>query len=106
MQIRRQHLTDRFRVHSLTSVNTVKDTDILFQEFIGYVAEFPQRFNLMMLDCFTPFVEKATSRSKVDMLLTLKGICGKDKSIIVVTDSHIFDKETHFRVFAMSDYYF
>ncbi len=74
-----------------------------FQEFIGHVAELPQTFNLMMLDCFTLFVEEATSMSKVDMLLTLKGICDKDKSIIVVTVSHIFDKETYFRVFVTSD---
>ena len=106
MQIRHQHLTDLLRVHSLASVNTVKNTDILFQDVISHMANLPQRFNLIVLDCFTPFVEKATPRSKVDMFLALKEICGEDKSIIVVTHSHIFEKETQFRVFAMSDYYF
>ena len=106
MQIRHQNLTDLLRVYSLASVNSINDTDVIFQDVISHMVNLPQRFNVIVLDCFTPFLGKATPKSKVDMFLALKGICGKDKSIILVTHSHIFEKVTYFRVSAMSDYYF
>ncbi len=105
MQIRHQHLTDLLRVYSLVSVNSTIDTQRIFQDFTSHLTSLPERFKLIVLDCLTPFLEKLTPRAKADIFLELKRICGKDRAIILVTHSHIFDKVTYFRVFSMSDYY-
>lgn len=105
MQIRHQHLTDLLRVYSLASIRSTIDKYRVFQDFVSHATNLPARFKLIVLDCLTPFIEKLTSRDKVDSFLELKKICGKDRSIILVAHSHVFDKVTHFRVFPMSDYY-
>ena len=105
MPLEHEYLTDRLRIKPLGAVSPGENTHQVLKEIIKDITCLPGRFNLIIVDCLTPFMNKLDQNHKTDVFMALKGICGGNRSITLVLHSHILEKMTQLRVFSMSDYY-
>ena len=105
MPVRHETITDRLRVYSVRAINNIEDTLGALKSVMGHIASVPQRFNTVVLDCLTPFLNTVKPSDKLDLFLNFKEICGGKRSIILVVHSHLLEKSNRSRVFSMSDYY-
>jgi archaellum biogenesis ATPase FlaH len=48
---------------------------------------------------------RANPVAKVDFLQACKEMCEEERSIVLVMDTHVFERKTLSRAYAMSDYY-
>lgn len=105
MKVMNQYVADLLRIYSLESVSSPVNSLQSLKPLINHINNLPKRFSLVVVDCLTPFMINLNSSSKVDVFLAFKQMCGKNRSIILVTHAHIFEKAINYRVLSMSDYY-
>lgn len=97
-------VTDRLRVYKMKTQN-IKDAEKSLQHILNHFVALPVRFKLIIVDSPSPYMTRISPVVKVDFLQTCKELCEKDRSIVLVLDSHVFEKKTLSRAYAMSDYY-
>ena len=97
--------TDRFRVFKMGAYNVQKDARKSLDIIMRHVNELPDRFKLVIIDSPSTFMARVPPTSKVDFLQACKELCIEERSVVLVLDTHVFEKKTLSRAFAMSDYY-
>ena len=97
--------TDRLRIHLLAPPLAVRDVNRAVELLINHMSELPLRFKLIIVDCLTPFMNRMNQKDKIEVLRAFKEMDRKDRSIVLVTDTHIFENDTLSRTYLMSDYY-
>jgi archaellum biogenesis ATPase FlaH len=105
LDVRKDFVTDRFRVYIAGSNNVFENTRETLQLLVKHISELPERFKLVIVDSITPLMTRINLTAKIDFLQTCKELCTKDRSIILVVDTHLFEVKTLSRAYAMSDYY-
>lgn len=102
MQVMYYYDADKLRVYSVSYVCAVKN---VCEALIAHITNLPQRFNLVVIDSLTPFLNRIKVKPKIDIFLTFKSMCVGGRSIVLITDTHIYEKSTFHRALSMSDYY-
>ena len=72
---------------------------------LNHIQGLPRHFKLVIVDSPSVYLNKVSPRAKIDFLQTCKEMCGKDRTIVMAADSSVFDRQSSYRAFAMSDYY-
>ena len=98
-------VTDRLRVYRMGSRNVLRDAEKSLKLIINHILELPERFKLVVIDSPTPFMDRVSPVVKIDFLQSCKELCERDRSIVLVMDTHVFEGKTLYRAYAMSDYY-
>jgi archaellum biogenesis ATPase FlaH len=98
-------VTDRFRVYRMGTRNVLRNAEKSLKLIVNHIVELPERFKLVVIDSPTPFMNHASPVAKVDFLQACKELCGGERSIALVIDTHVFEGKTLHRAYAMSDYY-
>ncbi|MFH1646668.1 MAG: ATPase domain-containing protein [Chloroflexota bacterium] len=102
----KQHLvTDRFRVFKMGSRNVLRDALKSLQLIINHIVSLPERFQLVIVDSPSVFMTQLSPTVKVDFLQTCKELCERNRTIVLVLDTHVFESKALVRAYAMSDYY-
>jgi archaellum biogenesis ATPase FlaH len=97
--------TDRFRVFKIYSKTIIKDAEKSLDLIIGHIKELPSRFQLVIIDSPSVYLNRVSTAAKVNFLYACKELCEGDRSIIMVLDVYAFERDTLLRAYAMSDYY-
>lgn len=97
--------TDRLRIYPVSPPNSFGNPQKSLQFLINHISELPKRFNQIVIDSITPLVTNASPVSKIDFLQACKELCAKDRSIILVVDTHALEKSMLSRAYLISDYY-
>ena len=100
-----EFVTDRLRIYPLSSLSAAGNGQESLELLVRYISELPPRFKLVIVDSITPFMAKMNPDAKIELLRTLKELCGKERSIVLTTNTHIFEKGILNRTYLMSDYY-
>jgi flagellar protein FlaH len=105
LYINKDFVTDRLRIYSLESED-VYHAEKSLQLIVGHISRLPTRFRLVMVDSTTPLMERVETVVKMDFLQACRELCEQQhRSIVLVVDSHVFERKTLLRAYAMSDYY-
>lgn len=96
-------LTDRLRVYPLR-FNASGAKEALWC-LIEHLARLPERFKLVVVDSVTLPMTHLDPVTLMDFLYDCKNLC-KQRSIILVADSHAFKKGVLARIFSLCDTYF
>ena len=102
---RHELVTDRLRVHSMTSADAIRNAEKSLQLLISHISELPDRFKLVIVDSVTLLMTRVSPVAKMDFLQACKQLCMRDRSIVLALDTHVLEKKILFRAYAMSDYY-
>jgi len=105
LDTRHELVTDLFRTYKMGSRNVLRDAGKSLQLILNHIVELPERFKLAIVDSPSPFLFRVSPVVKVDFLQACKELCDQDRSIALVLDTHIFERKTLLRAYAMSDYY-
>ena len=105
LETRHELATDRFRTFKMGTDNVMKDAEKVLQGIIDHVKALPPRFKLAIVDSPSQFMSRVSPMVKVDFLQACKELCEPDRSLVLALDTHIFEKKTLARAYAMSDYY-
>ena len=97
--------TDRLRVYHMGTRDILRNAARSLQIIIDHILKLSGRFKLVIVDSPSVYMNNATSVTKMDFLQRCKQLCGHDRVIIIVLDSHVIDSSTRFRAYAISDYY-
>ena len=100
-----EFVTDRLRICPLSSLSTAGNGQESLELLIRYISELPPRFKLVVVDSITPFMARMNPDAKMELLQTFKELCGKERSIVLTANTHIFEKGILYRTYLMSDYY-
>lgn len=103
--VRQDFVTDRLRIYPMASTDTEEEADESLRVLIKHIADLPERFKLVTVDSITPFMTPVSPVSKFDFLQECKELCARDRTIILIVDSHAFEGKMLSRAYAMSDYY-
>lgn len=98
-------VTDRLRIYSLNSPGIFENSPEFLRLLVKHISELPKRFNLVVVDSITPFMNQKNSVINMDFLQSCKELCEQGRSIILAVGSHVFDERTLYRTYLMSDYY-
>jgi archaellum biogenesis ATPase FlaH len=98
-------VTDRLRIYKMGATNVLRNPEKSLQLIIDHIKALPMRFKLITADSPSIFMIQLSPMAKVDFLQTCKEMCEQDRSIVLTLDSHVFEKKTLLRAYAMSDYY-
>ncbi|MDD5127113.1 MAG: ATPase domain-containing protein [Dehalococcoidales bacterium] len=98
-------VTDRLRIQSLHSFVVRGNVAQTAQNLIDSVKNLPNRFNVVVVDAVTPFMVRMNPTAKLDLFQAFREQCNDNRSVVLVTSTHVLEKSTAGRVFAMSDYY-
>jgi archaellum biogenesis ATPase FlaH len=105
LDTRQDLVTDRLRVYKIGVKDVLKDAEKYLQRILNHFVALPERFKLIIMDSPSPFMTRISPVVKVDFLQACKELCDKDRTIALVLDTHVFEKKTLARAYAMSDYY-
>ena len=100
-----EFVTDRLRIYPLSSLSTTGNGRESLEFLISYISELPPRFKLVVVDSITPFMTKMNPDAKIRLLQAFKELCGKERSIVLTANTHIFEKGILYRTYLVSDYY-
>jgi archaellum biogenesis ATPase FlaH len=98
-------VTDRLRIYKIGSSKVLRNPEKSLKLIIDHIMALPMRFKLIIVDSPSPLMTQISPMAKIDFLQTCKELCDQDRSIALTLDSHIFEKKTQLRAYAMSDYY-
>ena len=98
-------LADTFRVYPLCRPISPREALKAVYLLNNHISRLPERFDLLVLDSVTPFVGKLSPSLKANFFHDCKKLCDKHRTIILVANSHIFEKETFPRISLMCDYH-
>jgi archaellum biogenesis ATPase FlaH len=98
-------VTDLFRIYKMGSKNVLRDAEKSLQLILDHIVDLPSRFKLIIVDSPAPFMSQVSPVIKIDFLQACKELCDRDRSIVLVLDTHVFENKTLLRAYAMSDYY-
>jgi flagellar protein FlaH len=105
LDTRHDLVTDRFRIYKMGAYNVLRDAEKSLQLILDHIVALPQRFKLAIVDSPSPLMTRISPVVKVDFLQACKELCEQDRSITLALDTHVFEKKTLLRAYAMSDYY-
>jgi len=105
MDVQHHFVTDKLRICPLNSIITYSDLERSVQYLVSCINGLPARFNLVIIDSFTPFIAAAPPKVKMDAFKAFRELCGSGRSVILVSDNYAYERETLPRVYLMSDYY-
>ena len=105
LDMRQDLATDRLRVFKIYSKTVVREPQKSLKLIIEHIQRLPPYFKLIIIDSPTIYFTRVNPVTKVDFLQSCHELCGKDRSIIMVIDSHAFENKTMLRAYIMSDYY-
>ena len=94
LEVRHDVVTDRFRIYRMGSANALKDAQKSLQLIIDHILALPERFKLVIVDSPSPFLALLGPVDKVDFLQACKELCERERSILLVLDTHVFEKKT------------
>ncbi|MFC1990683.1 ATPase domain-containing protein [Chloroflexota bacterium] len=97
--------TDRLRIYAVGSSNVLEKAQETLGLLINHISHLPVRFNLVVVDSVTALMTRNRPVDKIDFLKSCKELCEQDRSIILVADTHIFERDTLARAYSISDYY-
>ena len=103
--IKQDIVTDRIRILSIGSKEFIKSGDKALQLLLRNIAGLPVRFKLVVIDAISPFMAHVSPEVKVNFLQACKELCEKERSIVLVMDTHILEGKILSRAHEMSDYY-
>jgi archaellum biogenesis ATPase FlaH len=105
LDVRHDLVTDRLRVYQINTKNAIKESNIILNRLLKHFSTLPGRFKLVIVDSASPFLTRVKTLVKMDFLQSCKQLCEKERSIILVLDTHVFDEDTLARAHQISDYY-
>lgn len=105
LDIKKDLVTDRFRVFKMGSRNVLRDAMKSLQLIINHIVALPERFHLVIVDSPSVFMTQLSPTVKVDFLQTCKELCERGRTIVLVLDTHVFESKALVRAYALSDYY-
>jgi len=98
-------VTDRLRIYPMSSPLNAAEAQELIKLLTDHISSLPERFKLVLVDSITPLILHLSTESKVDLIIACKYLCSKGRSIVLVTDTHAFEKGLFPRAYSISDYY-
>ena len=97
--------TDRLKVFKIYSKSVIREPQKSLRLIINHIGGLSPLYKLIIIDSPSIYLTKVNPMVKVDFLQSCKELCGKDRTIVLVVDSSVFEKKTLLRAYAMSDYY-
>lgn len=105
LDVARDMIADRLRVYRVGTGPVIRDAPKALQGIINHICGIPEEFKLIFFDSPSWFMTHVDASVKVDFLHICKELCERDRTIVLVLDSHVFEQKTLARVFSVSDYY-
>ena len=105
LETRHDFVTDRFRIYSLGPAQAPEYAEKELQNIITHISYLPDRFKLIVIDSAAPLMAHVSTMIQIDFLQSCKELCENGRSIVLALDTHIFERRTISRAYAMSDYY-
>ena len=106
LDIRKEWVTDRFRVFPLGMDDIAGNVENGLRPLFEHISGLPARFRLVVVDSITPLLLKADGNDKVQFLHFFKQMCvEQNRSVILASDTHLFEGKTLVRAHDVSDYY-
>lgn len=86
-------LADRFRIYPLTVRYCYGETQkYLTKILMSHLQKLPERFNLVIVDSVTPFLNHVKLLPTLDFFQACREMCKQGRSLVLVADSHAFKK--------------
>ena len=98
-------VADRLRFYTVGSSDVTEEAEESLQRLVSHISELPERFKLVVVDSLTPLMMRVRRGAKVGFLQACKELSEQDRSFVLVVDTHVLEKKTLYRAYAMSDYY-
>lgn len=98
-------VTDRLRVFRVGTGPVVRDAFQALRRLVNHLAGLPEEFGVVFFDSPSWFMTHADPMTKINFLITCKQFCDAGRTIVLVVDSHVFEKRSLARAYAVSDYY-
>ena len=105
MDTRHDLVTDRFRIYTIGTKDTMKNVPRVLQSIVSHIKELPARFKLVVLDSPSIFMTHVKPMVKVEFLYSCKALCKPDRSLVLALGSHVFEEKSMSRAYSLSDYY-
>jgi len=99
-------LADMFRIYPLRLPATPRDALKASYLLRYHIAGLPLKFNMAVIDSITPILRQLTPVQKMDFFHECKQMCDAPRTVILVADPYIFEKETYARIKFLCDYHF
>jgi flagellar protein FlaH len=105
LDTRQDLAADHFRVFRIYAKSVVREPQKSLELIIRHIEGLPPHFKLVLVDSPSIYLYKVNPIVKMDFLQSCKELCENGRTIILAVDSHAIEKKTHYRAYAMSDYY-
>ena len=98
-------LADSFRIYPIRPPFSHRESLKAIYLLSNHISALPERFNLVVIDSISPFVAKLRPMLKTELFFECKKLCTENRTIILVANTHIFDKATFPRIKHLCDYH-
>jgi archaellum biogenesis ATPase FlaH len=105
LETRHDVVTDRFRIYKVVPTEVVSEAERTLKLIVNQIASLTSRFKLVVVDSPSVFMTRLNPAVKVDFLQSCKELCENERSIVLTLDTHVFERKTLLRAYAISDYY-
>ena len=98
-------LMDWLRLYPLHFRYGREDAREALWELIDHIGKLPERFNLVVIDSVSPFMNNTRQETPLDFFFACKELCGQNRSIVMTANPHAFAKGILRRAYSLCDYY-
>ena len=105
LDVAREVIADRLRVYRVGTGPVIKDGPQALQDLINHIDNISEDFKLVFFDSPSWFMTHTPPMIKMDFLYLCKELCDRDRTVVLVVDSHVFEEKTLARAYAVADYY-
>ena len=98
-------LADSFRIYPLRPPRGPRDSQKYIYHLTTHISKLPERFNLVIIDCITPFIARVSPVAKTEFFYDCKKLCNQNRTIILTANPHIFEKGIRRRISHQCDYH-
>ncbi|MFC1908729.1 ATPase domain-containing protein [Chloroflexota bacterium] len=106
LHVQHHFLVNRLRIYPLTVRSCYGETQkYLLNILMEHLQNLPESCNLVIVDSVTQLLTHAKLLPVLDFFQGCRDLCKQGRSIVLVANSHAFEKETISRVRALSDDY-